>query len=186
MKDGEINQRSVILSLFCFGFILLSSSYAQAQIDLEAEFGSIFTPLDAVLSSDCSKAVDWQEGNPSSLSDEQIALFRRAYVAALSSDDDMLRSVVSDSDHYRDLYGFINGLKSLASDREGMTFLYQQRFDKTIPQHRAISERLDGFEPDVLVNIIWCRVFEDSDDIQQTGGFAYLSRIDGEWKFDSK
>ncbi len=173
-------------SLFCFGLFILPSSFAQSQSLLEAEFDSIFTPLETVRNTNCSRAVNWQEGNPSALSDEQTALFRRAYVAALNSDEDVLKSVVSDNTYYQDLYGFINSLKTLALNKEGIMFLYEQRFDQNIRQHRLITERFDGFEPDVLVNIVWCSISADNGDTRQTGGFAYLSLIDGEWKFQSR
>ena len=185
MLDTPLSRLKYI-GLFYIGLFVLSSAFAQSQSLLESEFNSMFAPLETVLGTNCSGAVNWQEGNPSALSDEQTALFRWAYVAAQSSDEDMLKSVVSDNTYYRDMYGFINSLKSLAMNKEGIMFLYQQRFDQNIRQRRLIAERFNGFEPDVLINIVWCSISADSGDIRQTGGFAYLSLIDGECKFHSR
>jgi len=179
-------RRLKYIGLLYIGLFVLPSAFAQSQSLLELEFDSIFIPLDTVRDTYCSRAVNWQEGDPSALSDEQRALFRRAYVAAQSSDEELLKSVVSDNTYYRDMYGFMNNLKSLSMNKEGMMFLYQQRFDQNIRQHRLIAERFNGFEPDVLVNIVWCAISADSGDIRQTGGFVYLSLIDGEWKFHSR
>jgi hypothetical protein len=154
MLDTPLSRLKYI-GLFYIGLFVLSSAFAQSQSLLESEFNSMFAPLETVLGTNCSGAVNWQEGNPSALSDEQTALFRWAYVAAQSSDEDMLKSVVSDNTYYRDMYGFINSLKSLAMNKE-------------------------------LINIVWCSISADSGDIRQTGGFAYLSLIDGEWKFHSR
>ena len=120
------------------------------------------------------------------LSSRQQELFRRAYDAAMIYDDATLQSLVTDGANYRDLYGFISQLRSFALSFGGLKFMYQQPFDRSIELHDSLAQRFENFAPDVIVSIVWCQSSADGRDVQQTGGFAYLSLVDGEWKFHAR
>ena len=160
--------------------LLVCSANTEAQ---RSEFAELFTPLQQVNESACARSLGWNEVEAYALSDQQMALFQQAYVAALAADDATLQDVVSDAQRYRDLYGFFNQLRSLELNPEGSKFIFQLPFDLNNTVHAGLAARFANFAPDVIVSILWCTDATESTGVRQTVGYVYLARLEGQWKF---
>lgn len=163
-----------------------STPYAQSGMDPETEFDSIFLPLERIEGTVCAQYHNWNPETVQPLFSDQVALFRRAYAAASLADDDTLRTVVTNSANYLDMYGFISNLRQLASSEEGVKYMFQESYDETIEQHRALGQNFESVKPDVIVGIFWCQPAAGGGAPRFTGGYAYLRVVDGEWKFHTR
>ena len=172
-----------ILTTVLVGIIVCANSLALAQ---DSDFEAVFTSPDRLRETACAAAVNWDEGDPSPLSPGQMALFDKAFRAASISDNQALRQLVTDDSYYRELYSFIDRLRPMVMSEAGVKFMVQQRFDQSIPLHARLGSNFSGAKPDTLVTIVWCLPDGGGAGVRHTGGYAYLSRIDGEWKFHSR
>lgn len=159
---------------------------AQSEVDLAEEFDGIFFPLDRVEGTVCGQYHNWNPDTVQPLYSDQLNLFRMAYIAASMADDDGLKAVVTRSDTYLDMYGFISNVRQLANSDVGIKYMYQERFDENIEQHQRLGENFIGDKPDVIVGIFWCQPTESGGAPRFTGGYAYLRVVDGEWKFHTR
>ncbi|MCG8413952.1 MAG: hypothetical protein MI746_07015 [Pseudomonadales bacterium] len=173
-------------SLYSLLFFASSSLYAQSGVDPETEFDSIFLPLERIEGTVCAQYHNWNPETVRPLFRDQLALFRRAYAAASLADDDTLRTVVTDSANYLDMYGFISNLRQLASNEVGVKYMFQESYDESIEQHRALGQNFQTAKPDVIVGIFWCQPTQGGGAPRFTGGYAYLRVVDGEWKFHTR
>lgn len=162
---------------------LVLSVYSGSMAAQGIEFAQIFTPLLQVHESACARTLGWDEIEALPLSEQQMALFQQAYVAALTSDDATLQAVVSDDQRFRDLYGFFNQLRSLELNPEGSKFILQLAFDPSNSLHAGLAARFANFAPDVIVSILWCMDATGGSSVRQTVGYVYLTRVEGQWKF---
>lgn len=175
-------KRCLLLGLFSVSPVI----QAQSAIDLAEEFDGIFFPLERVESTVCGEYHNWNKATVAPLFPDQVNLFRTAYIAASLADDDGLRSVVTESDTYLDMYGFISNLRQLANSSEGVKYIYQERFDESIEQHRLLGQNFQAAKPDVIVGIFWCQPTSEGAPPRFTGGYAYLRVVDGDWKFHTR
>lgn len=171
--------------VFCGSVMSFQIATAQSPVDLVEEFDGIFFPLDRVGNTVCGQYHNWNPETVQPLFIDQLNLFRTAYVAASLADDDGLRAVVTDPATYLDMYGFISNVRQLANSAEGIKYMYQERFDESIEQHRLLGENFVGDKPDVIVGIFWCQPTEGGAP-RFTGGYAYLRVVDGDWKFHTR
>ena len=151
----------------------------------EDEFDSIFTPLSQVKDSICARYHNWNRGTVSPLSQDQLLLFRNAYAAVSLADDDWLKTLVTDIDNYLDMYSFVSNIRQLAQTDVGVKYLFQEPFDDKQKQHRRLGSNLSS-EPDAIVGIFWCQPMGENSAPRFTGGYAYLKRRDGDWKFQTR
>ena len=151
----------------------------------EDEFDSIFTPLSQVEGSICARYHNWNRGTVSPLSQDQLLLFRNAYAAVSLADDDWLKNLVTDIDNYLDMYSFVSNIRQLAQNDMGVKYLFQEPFDDKQKQHRRLASNLSS-EPDAIVGVFWCQPMGENSAPRFTGGYAYLKRRDGDWKFQTR
>ena len=151
----------------------------------ENEFDSIFTPLPQVEGSICARYHNWNRGTVSPLSQDQLLLFRNAYAAVSLADDDWLKTLVTDSDNYLDMYSFVSNIRQLAQNDLGVKYLFQEPFDVEHKQHRRLGSNLAS-KPDAIVGIFWCQPMGENTAPRFTGGYAYLKQHDGDWKFQTR
>ncbi len=174
-----------IAILFCITLLACRQGLAQDQTLPGEEFDALITPLELALRTSCGETIAEQDADLAPLSEAQMNLFRRAYVATRISDDIALQSLVTDPRYHRDLYGFFGNLSRLADSPDAIVFLYRQDFDRSLRQLRPIAEQLQGFDADLLVSIVRCGVRAGGASANQ-GGFVYMSLIDGDWKFHTR
>lgn len=149
------------------------------------EFDAIFTPLQQVEGSVCARYHNWNQDKVQPLFRDQLMLFRQAYAAVSAADDDWLRSLVTDSNTYLDMYAFMSNIRQLAQSNVGVKYMYQERYDESQEQHRRLGANLSA-APDVIVGIFWCQPMGEDTAPRYTGGYAYLRVVDGEWKFHTR
>ena len=178
----NVFKRCLLLGLLS----VIPGMQAQSAIDLAEEFDGIFFPLERVESTVCGEFHNWNKETVAPLFPDQVSLFRTAYIAASLADDDGLRSVVTTSDTYLDMYGFISNLRQLANSSEGIKYMYQERFDESIEQHRLLGQNFQAEKPDAIVRIFWCQPTSEGGAPRFTGGYAYLRVVDGVWKFHTR
>ena len=104
-------------------------TFGQDFASPEDEFDSIFTPLPQVEGSLCARYHNWNRETVSPLSQDQLLLFRNAYAAVSLADDDWLRTLVTDSNNYLDMYAFVSNIRQLAQNDMGVKYLFQEPFD---------------------------------------------------------
>ncbi|MEZ5488911.1 MAG: hypothetical protein R3F50_01170 [Gammaproteobacteria bacterium] len=165
--------------ILLFAFLAANGNIAAQQ----PSFAEIFTPLQQLSESACARSLGWNEVEALPLGAQQIALFQQAYAAAQAADDSTLQAVVSDSQRYRDLYGFFNQLRSLELNPEGSKFIIQAPFNPANDVHAGLAARFANFAPDVIVTILWCLDATARTSVRQTVGYVYLARVEGQWKF---
>ena len=151
----------------------------------EDEFDSIFTPLSQVEGSICARYHNWNRGTVSPLSQDQLLLFRDACAAVSLADVDWLKNLVTDIDNYLDMYSFVSNIRQLAQNDIGVKYLFQAPFDDKQRQHRRLASNLSS-EPDAIVGVFWCQPMGENAAPRFTGGYAYLKRRDGDWKFQTR
>ena len=161
------------------------SALSQDFTSPENEFDSIFTPLPQVEDSICARYHNWNRGTVSPLSQDQLLLFRNAYAAVSLADDDWLKTLVTDSDNYLDMYSFVSNIRQLAQNDLGVKYLFQEPFDVKQKQHRRLGSNLAS-KPDAIVGIFWCQPMGENTAPRFTGGYAYLKQHDGDWKFQTR
>ena len=158
---------------------------AQDVASPEDEFDSIFTPLQQVEGSLCARYHNWNPDTVSPLSQDQLLLFRNAYAAVSLANDVWLKSLVTDSETYLDMYSFVSNIRQLAQNDIGVKYLYQETFDAEQEGHRRLALNLSS-EPDAIVGIFWCQPTGDGSAPRFTGGYAYLKELNGNWKFQTR
>ncbi len=171
----------VVLLLSCAA----QSAFAQDFDNPVDEFDSIFTPLESVEGSLCARYHNWNQETVEPLFRDQLMLFRQAYAAVSTADDDWLRTLVTDSETYLDMYAFMSNIRQLAQNNMGVKYMYQERFDETNEQHRRLGASLSA-APHAIVGIFWCQPMGEDTAPRYTGGYAYLRVVDGEWKFHTR
>lgn len=182
MKTREKVARQFLLAS---GFLLANGFSTAQEFNPVEEFDAIFTPLEQVEGSVCAQYHNWNPDTVQPLFRDQVMLFRQAYAAVSAADDDWLRTLVTDSATYLDMYGFMSNVRQLAQNNMGVKYMYQERYDENIEQHRLMGERLSE-KPDVIVGIFWCQPTGEATAPRYTGGYAYLRVVDGEWKFHTR
>ena len=165
--------------------ICAAMANAQDFENPEDEFDSIFTPLDQVEGSQCARYHNWNTETVRPLFGDQLLLFRNAYAAVTLADDEWLKTLVTDSETYLDMYGFISNVRQLAQNDMGVKYMYQEAFDADFEQHRLLGENLSS-APDAIIGIFWCQPMGPNAAPRFTGGYAYLKVVDGEWKFHTR
>ena len=171
----------VSAALLCHNMPTFGQDFASP----EDEFDSIFTPLPQVEGSLCARYHNWNRETVSPLSQDQLLLFRNAYAAVSLADDDWLRTLVTDSNNYLDMYAFVSNIRQLAQNDMGVKYLFQEPFDGEQVQHRRLASNLSS-EPDAIVGIFWCQPMGENSAPRFTGGYAYLKGRDGDWKFQTR
>lgn len=179
------SHRLIVLLLSTVLLFHKTSTLGQDFASPEDEFDSIFTPLPQVEGSSCARYHNWNQNTVSPLSQEQLLLFRDAYAAVSLADDDWLRTLVTDSENYLDMYAFVSNIRQLAQNDMGVKYLFQEPFDDKQEQHRRLASNLSSV-PDAIVGIFWCQPMEENSAPRFTGGYAYLKEHDGDWKFQTR
>ena len=166
---------------------LLACAFSPASglLAQEAEFLAAFTSLETVRSSPCSPALAQVEGTPVSLTDGQWLLFARAYQAATTGDAESLGRYSTDPSRVDELGAFIANLRNLVENGTGFRFMYQQAFDRNLSHHQYLAGFFSDSPPDVVVGIVFCQPRPGGRGFDQTGGYAYLTQLSGDWKFHS-
>ena len=113
------------------------------------------------------------------------ASFPERLRGSLLADDDWLKTLVTDSDNYLDMYSFVSNIRQLAQNDLGVKYLFQEPFDVKQKQHRRLGSNLSS-NPDAIVGIFWCRPMGENTAPRFTGGYAYLKQHDGDWKFQTR
>ena len=171
-----------ILCLILSNILLVS---AQDYDNPEDEFDAIFTPLQQVEGSQGARYHNWNSETVTPLFTDQLLLFRNAYAAVTLADDEWLKTLVTDSDAYLDMYGFISNVRQLAQNDMGVKYMYQETFDPSIEQHRLLGDSLSS-TPDAIVGIFWCQPMGADTAPRFTGGYAYLKVVNGAWRFHTR
>lgn len=180
------NYRNTVCSLLSGALFAASIASSQAQdFNPVEEFDSIFTPLENVEGSLCARYHNWNQDTVEPLFRDQLNLFRDAYAAVSVADDEWLKTLVTDEDTYLDMYAFMSNVRQLAQNNMGVKYMYQERYDENIEQHRIMGERL-SLKPDAIVGIFWCQPMGEDTAPRYTGGYAYLRVVDGAWKFHTR
>ena len=66
----------------------------------------------------------------------------------------------------------------------GVNFMYQQAFNPELRHHAYLSGFFsNSAAPDVIVGIVRCVPRTAGQGYDQSGGYAYLSLVDEQWKF---
>ncbi len=184
-KNAEILSAKAA-ALFILPLLLVANMVQGQNLDNPVEeFDSIFTPLEQLEGSTCARYHNWNQETVESLFSDQLLLFRQAYAAVSTADDDWLRTLVTDSDSYLDMYAFMSNIRQLAQNNMGVKYMFQERYDVSIEQHRRLGANLST-APDVIVGIFWCQPMGQDVAPRFTGGYAYLRVVDGEWKFHTR
>ena len=178
-------KKRAFLFLAAIGLLLTANWSLAQEFNPVAEFDSIFTPLEQVEGSVCAEYHNWNTETVLPLFRDQLMLFRQAYAAVSAADDDWLRTLVTDSATYLDMYGFMSNVRQLAQNTMGVKYMYQERYDESIEQHRLMGANL-SVKPDAIVGIFWCQPMGEETAPRYTGGYAYLRVVDGEWIFHTR